>query len=510
MFTTCDDGVQLSDSEDHFSSPQCRTISTHLSSSHYSEAYPEVYHLPLATLSDAPSSTFSERHSQSSTSVRFTNDAPPLDSASYEPLVPPQSLLFSGEAHYLSPPSLNASHPSRDSPFLFSRASELRSRNYSPRFPDGHHLDPLFAHTYLLGDELGSGGYGFVMTALHRQFGHDVAVKFVIKEKVPEQAWVNDDRLGRIPMEIMLLKIINHENVVKWLDLFQDQLFFYVVQELHGSPWHKRETSYGAHHSSPEIAMTHSSPPLLSPAASEFSAAGSEPETPPQPCDQLSSVHMQSLEAMGDESVLCDQPIHHHKSSISLAIPRPQYSRRPSHDLFECIEQTKHKRLSEKQARYIMAQVVEAVHYLHHRGICHRDIKDENLVIDKDFKVKLIDFGSATMVDPNKPSPFYKLFFGTTAYAASEVLLKRPYQAPPAEIWTLGVLMSYLLTGMSPFPTEKDAIEGRIVLAELPGKKLSNSCLHLMSRCLEPEPSLRADIDEVRSHRWLEGTLNGV
>lgn len=66
---------------------------------------------------------------------------------------------------------------------------------------------------------------------------------------------------------------------------------------------------------------------------------------------------------------------------------RLNFGRRPSHDLFECIEQSKHKRLSESQARYIFAQVVEAVYYLNSQGITHCDIKDENLVIDRDLKV---------------------------------------------------------------------------------------------------------------------------
>lgn len=90
------------------------------------------------------------------------------------------------------------------------------------------------------------------------------------------------------------------------------------------------------------------------------------------------------------------------------------------------------------------------------------------------------------------------------------MLLKQPYQAAPAEIWTLGVLMSYLLTGVSPFPTEADAIAGQIVLPQLPWKILSRSCLHLMSRCLEPNPHLRADIREVRGHDWLKGAFNGM
>jgi serine/threonine protein kinase len=106
-------------------------------------------------------------------------------------------------------------------------------------------------------------------------------------------------------------------------------------------------------------------------------------------------------------------------------------------------------------------------------------------------------------VDPSEPRPFYTLFFGTTAYAASEVLRKKPYQAPPAEIWTLGVLLSYLLTGASPFPTEHDAVAGNVVLNEASVAYLTLEAHDLMLRCLQPDPKERADIDEVLSHPWL-------
>ena len=79
----------------------------------------------------------------------------------------------------------------------------------------------------------------------------------------------------------------------------------------------------------------------------------------------------------------------HLRNAPHLNVRRPVLcSRRPSQDLFECIEQSKHKRLSENQARYVFAQVVEAVYYLDSQGITHCDIKDENLVIDSDLRVR--------------------------------------------------------------------------------------------------------------------------
>ena len=100
----------------------------------------------------------------------------------------------------------------------------------------------------------------------------------------------------------------------------------------------------------------------------------------------------------------------------------------------------------------------------------------------------------------------YNRFFGTTAYASPEIVLKRRYRAPPAEIWSLGVLLSYLLTGMSPFLTEADKLTGHITLDS--SVSISKSCMHLIARCLEADPDQRADIEELKAHPWLEGALH--
>ena len=115
----------------------------------------------------------------------------------------------------------------------YTESPELDASAYCSRFPSGYRLNPHFASLYELGDELGAGGFGFVMTARQREDGFEVAVKFIIKDKVPEHAWMNDESLGRLPTEVLLLSYIDHPNIVKCMDLFEDSLYFYMVRYLY-------------------------------------------------------------------------------------------------------------------------------------------------------------------------------------------------------------------------------------------------------------------------------------
>ncbi len=133
------------------------------------------------------------------------------------------------DVHRGTPPSLlltpdHHSHLPAEDPFM------VKGRVYSPRFPAEHLLNHFFVRSYQLGDELGAGGYGFVMTATHRTGGYEVAVKFIIKDKVPDHAWWEDDMLGRVPTEVMVMSLISHDNIVKCLDIFEDDRYFYLVR----------------------------------------------------------------------------------------------------------------------------------------------------------------------------------------------------------------------------------------------------------------------------------------
>ncbi|KEP55427.1 Serine/Threonine kinase catalytic domain protein [Rhizoctonia solani 123E] len=370
-------------------------------------------------------------------------------------------------------------------------------------FPEGYLLEAKFARQYCLETELGSGGYGFVLGARNVYTNEQVAVKFINRRLVPTRGLVRDYKNDIVPLEAVVLQLAQHPGVVRFYGLYEDGMYFYLVQELHGSPWSKNAKN--KHKSDREAVTSANEAPQVDTAESKllspYAPVHSSPLRPLAASNSMPSIPtLRQTSSFSPNEVPLGPRV-----SLPLLAARPQMPRRASYDLFECIEQ--HERLSEGQAKYIFAQVVDTVWYLDSIGITHRDIKDENLVIDREFKVKFIDFGSAVIRDVRKPPPAYTTFFGTVTFASPEILKNLPYTAPPAEVWTLGILLSFLVTGQSPFPTTEHAMCA-VMCEPQESIVVSPACGDLMRKCLNPDPARRFTIQQVYDHVWLRGALD--
>ncbi|KAF9193291.1 hypothetical protein BGZ50_007551 [Haplosporangium sp. Z 11] len=351
----------------------------------------------------------------------------------------------------------------------------------SARYLQNHTLVPEFAQQYTLGDELGSGGFGFVVSAVRNSDQKEVAVKFIFREKVPVYGWAKDPELGVVPMEVYVLRNVSHPNIIGFLDVFQDMRYFYLVMELHGTPWSAAATnSNSGKPSIADLAQATLNQQMKSGGSMSGSTSTTSSESSFPGSTSSSSSSLNQLAEGG-----LDEPP---KSALSV--------RRTSCDLFECIEH--HSKFSESQARVIIKQIVECVYYLNSRGICHRDIKDENIVIDNDFVVKLIDFGSAVIIPPQ--GKLFDRFYGTINYASPEILKGEKYKAEAAEIWSLGILLYTVLYGEVPFNDPMQAISGPYIP---PRVQSSSECVHLLNWMLAKSPEQRATIGDVIKHPWI-------
>ncbi|KAI7815000.1 putative serine/threonine-protein kinase pim-3, partial [Triplophysa rosa] len=153
--------------------------------------------------------------------------------------------------------------------------------------------------------------------------------------------------------------------------------------------------------------------------------------------------------------------------------------------------------VTEKIARLILRQAAEAAEVCCKRGVFHRDIKMENLLINtKTLEVKMIDFGCGDLLK----SSTYEEFMGTWKYASPEWLEKGEYHGKPATVYSLGVLLFVMLCGK--FPGLRD----RFLINEWFWSKegLTQECCRFVVDCLQEKPEERIDLEMIRYHKWFQ------
>ncbi|OJD20370.1 CAMK/CAMKL/PASK protein kinase [Blastomyces percursus] len=167
----------------------------------------------------------------------------------------------------------------------------------------------------------------------------------------------------------------------------------------------------------------------------------------------------------------------------------------PGMDLFDYIELRSN--MDEDECRNIFYQVVDAIHHLHTKAhVVHRDIKDENVILDGEGRIKLIDFGSAAYTSKG---PF-DVFVGTIDYAAPEVLQGKSYGGKEQDVWALGILLYTIVYKENPFYNIDEILDHPLRVPYLP---FSEECIDLIRQMLDRDIDQRLTIEEVIQHPWM-------
>ena len=268
-----------------------------------------------------------------------------------------------------------------------------------------------FSDYYELKEVIGKGKFGVVNLGIHKKTQQQVAVKIINKDSIKT---TEDKELVRI--EIGILKLCHHPNVVRLLDHLENEDYIFIV--------------------------------------TEYIEGGT----------------------LG------------------------QYFKKRNFNF------------SERQASSIMSQIANGVKYLHKYGIVHRDLKPDNIMITQqnDFGIiKIMDFGLSKIVSTQE-----KMVdgYGTLSYVAPEVLLRTPYNKE-VDIWSMGVILYYMLCGHLPFKGNKEVvIAEKIVNDDLEFDEdewevRSKKVRELINSCLKKEPEERITIDDFLNHPWFKKNL---
>jgi len=171
--------------------------------------------------------------------------------------------------------------------------------------------------------------------------------------------------------------------------------------------------------------------------------------------------------------------------------------------------------LTERYAASLTLQIASALEFMHAKGIVHRDMKPENLLLADDSKaalVKICDFGlskafnkSALALDDH--AMVMKTRVGTQWYASPELIQRADTYDASIDLWGLGLIVFIMLTGTHPFEEVEDmygaTVNARVAYTHPVWARLAPSAQAFVSSLLKAKPAERLTAAQCREHEWL-------
>lgn len=151
----------------------------------------------------------------------------------------------------------------------------------------------------------------------------------------------------------------------------------------------------------------------------------------------------------------------------------------------------------------MFAQLVGAVAYVHSKSCVHRDLKLENILLDKHGNIKLCDFGFTREYEGK--ASYLQTFCGTICYSAPEMLKGEKYAGEKVDVWSLGIILYALLAGELPYDEDDDQETKAKILKEDPifNDKFPEEAQSLVKILLSKRPLLRPALAEILTHPFL-------
>ena len=175
----------------------------------------------------------------------------------------------------------------------------------------------------------------------------------------------------------------------------------------------------------------------------------------------------------------------------------------PNGELLHFLENPENMNLTENHICKIYQQIISGIEYLHDIGIAHRDLKLENILLNRDKNIKIIDFGLSNKYNKEN-GELLQSSCGSPCYAAPEMIKGIQYHGLDTDIWSSGILLYLMLCKSFPF---NDKNNSKLYQKILSGKfnlpnYLSNEAKDLLSKLLKVNPIERIKLDEIKKHPW--------